>query len=93
MALLEVSNIKKNFGKVEVLKGIDFSLEKGNVLSIIGSSGSGKTTLLRCLNFLETEQGSLTASLRADNRKNVSFLKRKINTLQDLDLSKILFYV
>ncbi len=54
MALLEVSNIKKNFGKVEVLKGIDFSLEKGRVLSIIGSSGSGKTTLLRCLNFLET---------------------------------------
>ena len=53
MALLEVSNIKKNFGKTEVLKGIDFSLEKGDVLSIIGSSGSGKTTLLRCLNFLE----------------------------------------
>ena len=54
MALLEVSNIKKNFGKVEVLKGIDFSLDKGKALSIIGSSGSGKTTLLRCLNFLET---------------------------------------
>ena len=53
MALLEVTNIKKNFGKTEVLKGIDFSLEKGDVLSIIGSSGSGKTTLLRCLNFLE----------------------------------------
>ncbi len=54
MALLEVKNIKKNFGKVEVLKGIHFSLEKGQVLAIIGSSGSGKTTLLRCLNFLET---------------------------------------
>ncbi len=54
MALLEVKNIKKNFGKVEVLKGIDFSLERGQVLAIIGSSGSGKTTLLRCLNFLET---------------------------------------
>ncbi len=54
MALLEVSNITKSFGKTEVLKGIDFSLEKGRVLSIIGSSGSGKTTLLRCLNFLET---------------------------------------
>ena len=54
MALLEVKNIKKKFGKVEVLKGIDLSLEKGQVLSIIGSSGSGKTTLLRCLNFLET---------------------------------------
>ena len=54
MALLEVKNIKKNFGKFEVLKGIDFSLERGQVLAIIGSSGSGKTTLLRCLNFLET---------------------------------------
>ena len=53
MAVLEVSNIKKSFGKTEVLKGIGFSLEKGEVLSIIGSSGSGKTTLLRCLNFLE----------------------------------------
>ena len=54
MAFLEVNNIYKSFGKTEVLKGIDFSLEKGEVLSIIGSSGSGKTTLLRCLNFLET---------------------------------------
>ena len=54
MAILEVENIHKSFGKAEVLKGISFSLEKGNVLSIIGSSGSGKTTLLRCINFLET---------------------------------------
>ena len=53
MALLEVKNIKKSFGKTEVLKGIDFFLEEGQVLAIIGSSGSGKTTLLRCLNFLE----------------------------------------
>ena len=61
MALLEVNNIQKSFGKTEVLKGISFSLEKGEVLSIIGSSGSGKTTLLRCLNFLETpDVGSIT---------------------------------
>lgn len=53
MAILEVENIKKSFGSTEVLKDINFSLEKGKVLSIIGSSGSGKTTLLRCLNFLE----------------------------------------
>lgn len=54
MAVLDVKNIKKNFGKTEVLKGISFSLAEGEVISIIGSSGSGKTTLLRCLNFLET---------------------------------------
>ena len=54
MAILEVQNIRKSFGKTEVLKGVSFSLEKGQVLAIIGSSGSGKTTLLRCLNFLET---------------------------------------
>ena len=53
MAILEVQNIKKSFGKIEVLKGIGFELEKGEVLTIIGSSGSGKTTLLRCLNYLE----------------------------------------
>ena len=53
MPVLEVKNIKKSFGKVEVLKGVSFSLKKGQVLAIIGASGSGKTTLLRCLNFLE----------------------------------------
>ncbi len=53
MAILDVRNIRKKFGRIEVLKGISFSLEEGEVLSIIGSSGSGKTTLLRCLNFLE----------------------------------------
>ncbi len=54
MAILEVNNLRKSFGSVEVLKGVSFSLEQGQVLAIIGSSGSGKTTLLRCLNFLET---------------------------------------
>ena len=54
MPFLEVKNIKKSFGKTKVLKDVSFSLEKGQVLAIIGSSGSGKTTLLRCLNFLET---------------------------------------
>lgn len=53
MSILEVQNISKSFGRTEVLKDISFSLEKGQVVSIIGSSGSGKTTLLRCLNFLE----------------------------------------
>ena len=54
MAVLEVNNIKKSFEGLDVLKGVSFSLEQGQVLAIIGSSGSGKTTLLRCLNFLET---------------------------------------
>ena len=54
MPLLEVKNLKKGFGSTDVLKGVSFSLEQGQVLAIIGSSGSGKTTLLRCLNFLET---------------------------------------
>ena len=61
MVLLEASNIKKSFGKTEVLKGISFSLNQGEVLAIIGSSGSGKTTLLRCLNFLEMpDEGTIT---------------------------------
>ena len=54
MSILEVSNLKKSFGKTEVLKGISLSLEEGQVMSVIGSSGSGKTTLLRCINYLET---------------------------------------
>ncbi len=53
MNMLEVKNLRKRFGDNEVLKGIDLTLDKGEVLSIIGSSGGGKTTLLRCLNFLE----------------------------------------
>ena len=57
MPVLEVKNLKKNFGKTEVLKGVGFSLEKGEVLAIIGSSGGGKTTLLRCINFLEFADG------------------------------------
>lgn len=57
MAFLQVENISKNFGATRVLENISFSMEKGEVLAIIGSSGSGKTTLLRCLNFLETPSG------------------------------------
>ena len=60
MAYLKLTNIHKNFGNTQVLKGVDLSLEKGEVLSIIGSSGSGKTTLLRCINFLETADKGIT---------------------------------
>lgn len=54
MAYLEIRNFKKSFGNIEVLKGIDLDIKKGEVITIIGSSGSGKTTLLRSINFLET---------------------------------------
>lgn len=76
MSILEVKNITKSFGTTEVLKGIDFTLEKGEVLAIIGSSGSGKTTLLRCLNYLETPD---TGSIYVDN--NIYF---------DAEINKVL---
>lgn len=60
MAILEVQHIEKHFEDTKVLKDINFSLEQGQALAIIGSSGSGKTTLLRCLNFLEKpDQGKI----------------------------------
>lgn len=63
MSVLEVKNLRKSFGKNEVLKGVDFSLEKGEVLAVIGSSGGGKTTLLRCINFLEfADKGTITVN-------------------------------
>lgn len=55
--MLEVTNIKKSFGTLEVLKGVDLKVSKGDVVAILGPSGSGKTTLLRCINFLETADG------------------------------------
>lgn len=63
MAILEVTNLNKSFGSNHVLKGIDFELEEGKVLSVIGSSGSGKTTLLRCITSLETaDKGQIKVS-------------------------------
>ena len=86
MKMLKVENIQKSFGKTEVLKNISFSLEKGEVLAIIGSSGSGKTTLLRCLNFLETPQrGRITVNSEvlfdsSDSSKKKDLEKKKIRT-------------
>ncbi len=57
MPVLEVRGLEKHFDRAQVLRNIDFSLEQGETISIIGSSGSGKTTLLRCLNFLERPDG------------------------------------
>jgi len=60
LSLLEVKDLYKSFGKPKVLKGVSFTLNKGEVLSILGSSGGGKTTLLRCINFLEfAESGKI----------------------------------
>ncbi|MDP2696865.1 amino acid ABC transporter ATP-binding protein [Thalassospira sp.] len=53
MSLLQIENLHKNFGDLEILKGIDMTMNAGDVVSIIGASGSGKTTLLRCVNLLE----------------------------------------
>jgi polar amino acid transport system ATP-binding protein len=55
--MLEIKSLRKSYGHHEVLKGVDCSVEEGEVISIIGSSGSGKTTLLRCINMLEEFQG------------------------------------
>ena len=76
MNVLDVRNLKKSFGKTQVLGGVSFTLEHGQVLAIIGSSGSGKTTLLRCLNFLERPDSgeiyvngrSLLSSHMSDNQ-------------------------
>ena len=55
--LLSVKGVRKSFGALEVLKGVDLSVDKGDVVAILGPSGSGKTTLLRCMNFLERADG------------------------------------
>ena len=83
MAILEIKDLHKSFGDNGVLKGIDLSLEKGEVLVIIGSSGSGKTTLLRCLNFLETpDKGSISV-----NGEQL-FNSEDANTLSELSIRK-----
>ena len=86
MIALNVTGLKKSFGKTEVLKGIDFSVNKGEVLVILGSSGGGKTTLLRCLNFLEIPQeGTISVNgetiFDASDKKEISEDKIKKNRL------------
>ena len=75
MSFLVVDNLKKSFGRTEVLKGVSFSIEKGEVLAIIGSSGGGKTTLLRCLNFLELADGG-TISVGGETIYDASTVKQ-----------------
>ena len=82
---LRVGGIRKSFGSNEVLRGIDFSLGKGEILSIIGSSGSGKTTLLRCLNFLEiADEGSI--SIEGEQIFDAAELGSKKKRLKDAEL-------
>ena len=60
MSVLEIKDIHKSFGSLNVLDGVNLSVHKGDVIAILGPSGSGKTTLLRCINFLETaDQGTM----------------------------------
>lgn len=86
MSVLEINNIKKKFANNEVLRGISFSLEEGEVLSIIGSSGSGKTTLLRCMNFLErADEGTIAVDgnviFDASNKSRLSEKEIRKNRL------------
>lgn len=82
MAVLEVKNLYKCFDELDVLKGVSFSLEKGQVLAIIGSSGSGKTTLLRCLNFLETpDSGDICVNGKTLTGTNLSEAQIRENRL------------
>ena len=74
--MLEVKNIHKKFGSNEVLKGVDFKVEKGSVIAVLGNSGSGKTTLLRCISFLEqADQGEITFD---DFQKEIKELRMKM---------------
>ena len=81
--MLKITDIHKKFGDLEVLKGVDIEVQKGEVVAILGPSGSGKTTLLRCMNFLEkADAGELTFdgeqfSLPHISRKNVAHLRKK----------------
>lgn len=81
MSILEVNNIHKSFGNNRVLNGIGFSLEEGDVLSIIGSSGSGKTTLLRCITSLETaDEGKIVVNgnIVFDSENQHKFTKEEL---------------
>lgn len=83
MAMLEVKNVKKAFGGTQVLKDVNLTVEKGDVVAILGPSGSGKTTLLRCINFLETADGGTlffdgeAFSMDKTSRKDIARIRKK----------------
>lgn len=78
--VFRIEGLKKSFGKNEILKGIDFTVHKGEVIAIIGSSGSGKSTMLRCINLLETPTGGHIYYHGQDvvNSKNKSAYRAKV---------------
>ena len=87
--LLRVENLCKSFGKLEVLKGVDAEIYKGDVVAIIGPSGCGKSTFLRCLNFLETPSaGKITFADQLIYKNERVYLKRKMKELLLLKKSK-----
>lgn len=81
--MLEVKNVRKSFHRLEVLKGVDLTVDQGDVVAILGPSGSGKTTLLRCINFLETaDEGEMVFdgehfSMNGISRKDIARLRKK----------------
>ena len=81
--MLEVKGVKKSFGTLEVLRGVDLTVEQGEVVSILGPSGSGKTTLLRCINFLERADSGLLLfdgekfDMAAAGKKEIAAIRRR----------------
>ena len=87
--IIEVANLCKKFGKLQVLKGIDYKIYKGEVISIIGSSGSGKSTLLRCLNLLERPtSGSIYFKGEMIYDRDTPTIKRKLKEAIENNESK-----
>ena len=80
MSVVEIRNIHKKFGKLEVLKGVDFNVEEGEVVCLIGRSGSGKSTLLRCINMLEIPDEGQIRVFGQDimTYKNINEYRRKV---------------
>ena len=82
--MIEVIDLKKSFGNLEVLKGVRFKIEYGEVLTIIGPSGTGKSTLLRCINFLEKPNhgkitvGDLTVDAQKCSREEIYAIRKKL---------------